>query len=101
LAGVSHELNNPLSVVVARAVLLEEQGDATTRAAALKIRTAAERCARIVRTFLAMARQQQPKRGPVAINDVILAALDISATLSEPIASKWCSSSRKIFPDPR
>ena len=79
LAGVSHELNNPLSVVVARAVLLEEQGDATTRAAALKIRTAAERCARIVRTFLAMARQQQPKRGPVAINDVILAALDISA----------------------
>ncbi len=27
LAGVAHELNNPLSVVVARAVLLEEQGD--------------------------------------------------------------------------
>ena len=27
LAGVSHELNNPLSVVVARAVLLEERGD--------------------------------------------------------------------------
>jgi CheY-like chemotaxis protein len=47
--------------------------------AALKIRTAAERCARIVRTFLAMARQQQPARGPVAINDVISAALDITA----------------------
>ena len=27
LAGVAHELNNPLSVVVARAVMLEEQGD--------------------------------------------------------------------------
>ena len=38
-----------------------------------KIRTAAERCARIVRTFLAMARQQQPERGPVAINDVVCA----------------------------
>src|SRR4029079_10526698 len=50
LAGVAHELNNPLSVVVARAVLLEEQGDMATQAAALKIRTAAERCARIVRT---------------------------------------------------
>src|SRR6185312_3964677 len=48
LAGVAHELNNPLSVVVARAVLLEEQGDAATRAAASKVRTAAERCARIV-----------------------------------------------------
>jgi PAS domain S-box-containing protein len=78
LAGVAHELNNPLSVVVARAVLLEEQGDSATQTAALKIRTAAERCARIVRTFLAMARQQQPERGPVAINDVVSAALDIT-----------------------
>jgi PAS domain S-box-containing protein len=79
LAGVAHELNNPLSVVVARAVLLEEQGDPRTRAAAVKIRTAAERCGRIVRTFLAMARQQQPEHGPVAINEVVTAALDIAA----------------------
>jgi len=79
LAGVSHELNNPLSVVVARAVLLEEQGDPATRSAALKIRIAAERCARIVRTFLAMARQQRPERGPVAVNEVVNAALDIAA----------------------
>ena len=57
----------------------EEQGDSATQAAALKIRTAAERCARIVRTFLAMARQQQPERGPVAINDVVSAALDIAS----------------------
>jgi PAS domain S-box-containing protein len=79
LAGVAHELNNPLSVVVARAVLLEEQGDSATQTAALKIRTAAERCARIVRTFLAMARQQRPERGPVAINEVVTAALDLAA----------------------
>ena len=79
LAGVSHELNNPLSVVVARAVMLEEQGDPATRAAAHKIRTAADRCARIVRTFLAMARQQRPARGPVAVNDVVAAALDITS----------------------
>jgi PAS domain S-box-containing protein len=78
LAGVAHELNNPLSVVVARAVLLEEQGNPATQTAAAKIRTAAERCARIVRTFLAMARQQPPQRGPVAMNEVVLAALDIA-----------------------
>jgi two-component system NtrC family sensor kinase len=78
LAGVAHELNNPLSVVVARAVMLEEQGYPASQAAALKIRTAAERCARIVRTFLAMARQQPPERGPVAINDVVTAALDMT-----------------------
>lgn len=79
LAGVAHELNNPLSVVVARAVMLEEQGHPAIKAAAQKIRTAAERCARIVRTFLAMARQQPPERGPVAVNDVVSAALDMTA----------------------
>ena len=79
LAGVAHELNNPLSVVVARAVMLEEQGHPATKVAAEKIRTAAERCARIVRTFLAMARQQPPERGPVAVNEVVSAALDMTA----------------------
>jgi two-component system NtrC family sensor kinase len=78
LAGVSHELNNPLSVVVARAAILEERDDPATREAASKIRAAAERCARIVRTFLAMARQQQPERVPVAISEVVSAALDIT-----------------------
>jgi signal transduction histidine kinase/ActR/RegA family two-component response regulator len=79
LAGVAHELNNPLSVVVARAVMLEEESYPAAQAAASKIRIAAERCARIVRTFLAMARQQPPERGPVMINDVVSAALDITA----------------------
>jgi two-component system NtrC family sensor kinase len=79
IAGVAHELNNPLSVVVARAVMLEEQGHPATKVAAGKIRTAAERCARIVRTFLAMARQQPPERGPVAVNEVVSAALDMTA----------------------
>ena len=79
LAGVAHELNNPLSVVVARAVMLEEREEPAIKNAAIRIRTAAERCARIVRTFLAMARQQQPERGPVVVNEVIAAALDITA----------------------
>lgn len=79
LAGVAHELNNPLSVVVARAVLLEEQGDPAARAMAIKIRVAAERCARIVRTFLGMARQEAPEHRPVSINDVVHAALDMTA----------------------
>jgi PAS domain S-box-containing protein len=78
LAGVAHELNNPLSVVVARAAILEERDDPATRETASKIRAAAERCARIVRTFLAMARQQQPERVPVAISEVVSAALDIT-----------------------
>jgi two-component system NtrC family sensor kinase len=79
LAGVAHELNNPLSVVVARAAILEERDDPGTRDAASKIRAAAERCARIVRTFLAMARQQQPDRVSVIVSEVVTAALDITS----------------------
>jgi two-component system NtrC family sensor kinase len=59
--------------------MLEEESYPAAQAAASKIRTAAERCARIVRTFLAMARQQPPERVPVAVNDVVSAALDITA----------------------
>ncbi len=80
LAGVAHELNNPLSVVVGHAGLLEELApEEATRERAVKIRTAADRCARIVRTFLAMARSQPKQRGPVQLNATIEAALEIVA----------------------
>jgi two-component system NtrC family sensor kinase len=78
LAGMAHEINNPLSVVVGRAILLEEDApDAATAAAVVKIRQAAERCTRIVKTFLAMARQQPPERVPVHLNELISAALEL------------------------
>lgn len=80
LAGVSHELNNPLAVVVAQASMLEEQLDGTAHAdRAGKIKRAAERCARIVKTFLAMARERKPERRNVNVNDLIRAALDIAS----------------------
>jgi PAS domain S-box-containing protein len=80
LAGVSHELNNPLAVVVAQTQLLEEFLAGTAHAQrASKIRLAAARCARIVKTFLAMARQRQPERRSTDINELIQAVLDIAA----------------------
>lgn len=80
LAGLSHELNNPLSVVVGQALIMEEKApDQRTAIRAGKIRAAAERCARIVQTFLAMARQQAPERQLIDVNDLIGAALDITA----------------------
>ncbi|MEH3038384.1 MAG: GAF domain-containing protein [Sphingomonas adhaesiva] len=79
LAGVSHELNNPLSIVVAQAVMMERQGKGTELAErAFKIRRAADRCARIVQTFLAMARQKAPERRPVDLGEVAVAALDLT-----------------------
>lgn len=59
LSGIAHELNNPLSVVVGNAhLLLEEDIDANLRRRVEKMTSAAERCVRIVRTFLSMARDR-------------------------------------------
>lgn len=79
LAGVSHELNNPLSVVVAQSVMMEEDAEGTRLASrAAKIRTAADRCAKIVATFLAMARQKRPERRSVDVNAVVRGALELT-----------------------
>ncbi len=78
LAGVAHELNNPLSVVVGQATLLMEgspEPKVATRAE--KIFKAADRCARIVKSFLALARRKPPERKPVDLNQVIRGSLEL------------------------
>jgi PAS domain S-box-containing protein len=82
LAGVAHELNNPLSIVLGGALMLQEQIESEMPALAVRaerIRVAAERCARIVRTFLAMARQQAAVRRPLAAATLINDALELLA----------------------
>ncbi len=79
LAGVAHELNNPLSVVVGRAIMLEEKlGDSADGKSIAKVRAAAERCARIVKSFLAMARKQEGARVPLALAGVIESAMELT-----------------------
>jgi PAS domain S-box-containing protein len=79
LAGVSHELNNPLSIVTAQSALLEEMTEGTDVAVrAEKVRRAAERCSKIVQTFLAMARQKPPERRTVDAAEIVSAALDLT-----------------------
>jgi PAS domain S-box-containing protein len=79
LAGISHELNNPLSVLVGQALMLRETAlDDRTAARAEKIGKAADRCARIVKTFLAMARQEPSETVPVDLNAVIEGALEVT-----------------------
>jgi two-component system NtrC family sensor kinase len=98
LAGVAHELNNPLAIVMGRASLLEERTqDPAAADDARRIREAAERCGRIVRTFLNMARQRPPVRAPVQLNHLARAAADmlgytlrshgieLTLTLAEPL----------------
>ncbi|MBL0371012.1 PAS domain S-box protein [Rhizobium sp. KVB221] len=86
LSGVAHELNNPLSIVLGQAMMLREMigrqanafaggQDFTDRA--IRIETAANRCARVVKTFLAMARQRKAERNYVSIAKVVADAAEL------------------------
>jgi two-component system NtrC family sensor kinase len=80
LASVAHELHNPLSIVMMQAELLREeiqQGPLAEQAQA--ITQSAERCARIVRNFLTLARQHPPERQWVDLNHVVEEAVELLA----------------------
>ncbi|TJW02474.1 MAG: PAS domain S-box protein [Mesorhizobium sp.] len=86
LAGVAHELNNPLSIVTGQALMLREAANSSPLRDAdlhkiaersVKIEAAAERCARIVRTFLAMARQRAGERREVDLSTLVDGAIDL------------------------
>jgi two-component system NtrC family sensor kinase len=86
LSGVAHELNNPLSIVLGQSMMLHAQavraGSSFPNAADLaeraqRIENAANRCARIVRTFLAMARQRKAERSYVSIARIAADAVDL------------------------
>jgi two-component system NtrC family sensor kinase len=79
LAGVSHELNNPLSAIIGQAQMLEEDSYGTElEPRARKIRAAAERCAKIVQTFLAMARRRDPQRRLLHPNELIRTVVQLA-----------------------
>ena len=80
LAGVSHELNNPLAVVVAQSTLLHEFApDPQTKPRAEKVRAAAERCGRIVKSFLGMVRLHPTAQTETDLNSAVRAALEVTA----------------------
>jgi C4-dicarboxylate-specific signal transduction histidine kinase len=80
LAGVAHELNNPLAVVMMRAdVLHEELQEGPLAEQVHAITQAAERCVRIVNNFLTLARQHPAERRPVQLNTVIEEAMQLLA----------------------
>lgn len=76
LAGVAHELNNPLSIVLGQATMLREEAEASDRGTSLtsrahQIEAAAERCARVVRSFLSIARQRKAERRATLLPTVL------------------------------
>jgi signal transduction histidine kinase len=80
LAGVAHELNNPLAVLLGYAHLLREvTEDPVVQRRAEMIGAAAERCTRIVKNFLALARQRPPERGAANLAPLIEEAIELLA----------------------
>jgi PAS domain S-box-containing protein len=84
LAGVAHELNNPLSVVLGQATMLQEEleGSGIAESAgkrAKQIQVAAERCARVVRSFMAIARQHKAEKRAVALTPLLEGAIELLA----------------------
>lgn len=82
LAGVAHELNNPLSIVIGNALMLTETAAAVSPELderAQRVQAAAERCGRIVRSFLAMARQRERQQRPVALHELVDGPLELLA----------------------
>ncbi len=80
VAGVAHELNNPLAAVMGFSEMLREADvDAKYRRQLDLIFKAAQRCQKIVQSLLSFARRHQTERKPVSANELIEAVLEIVA----------------------
>jgi two-component system, NtrC family, sensor kinase len=71
VAGVAHELNNPLTVIKSTAHLLQQEVTGTARDDAEMIVQGADRAARIVRNLLHFARQTRPEKERVTLNSIV------------------------------
>ncbi len=77
LSGVAHELNNPLCGILGYAqLLMKDDSDARVTKGITIIAQEAERAAEIVGRLLTFARRQKPEKRALAINDVIIRALE-------------------------
>jgi two-component system, NtrC family, sensor kinase len=78
VAGVAHELNNPLAAVVGFAeVLSNTTADVKSRQYSETIFKSAMRCKRIVQSLLSFARREQSERKLVSLNNLIEMILEI------------------------
>ncbi len=78
VAGVAHELNNPLTAVVGFAEMLKgEETHAQCQRYSDMIFKAAQRCQRIVHLLLSFAHPQKTERRPVSVNTLVESVLEI------------------------
>ncbi|MBI4552863.1 MAG: GAF domain-containing protein [Candidatus Latescibacteria bacterium] len=80
VAGVAHELNNPLTSIIGYADLsLQRSQDDQTRSYLNRISKESHRMVQIVKSLLAFARKEQPQRTLVDLNTLIRDVLRLRA----------------------
>jgi two-component system NtrC family sensor kinase len=80
VAGVAHELNNPLTSVIGFSEILQEaETDENNRAHLDRISRSAQRCHKIVASLLSFARQHPPERKLVSLPAVADGVLELMA----------------------
>ena len=79
VAGVAHELNNPLTSVMGFSELLAAQADGNPQQQRqlTMIHQSAQRCQKIVQSLLSFARHHQPERKLVCLNRLVEDAVEI------------------------
>jgi signal transduction histidine kinase len=80
VAGVAHELNNPLASVYGFAQLLHRPDSATDAKHdhyVERILHESQRCHKIVQNLLSFARQSPPERTSINLNDLVRSSLEI------------------------
>jgi PAS domain S-box-containing protein len=80
VAGVAHELNNPLQTVIGLTdLLVETESNATIRHDLSQISASGQRAARIVQSLLAFVRRSASERSMADLNELVRSTLELRA----------------------
>ncbi len=77
IAGVAHEINNPLQTIIGCTELMLDEPEGVNKADLELVRKEAMRAGQIVRNLLAFARRGVSDRAPIDLNDLVRATAEL------------------------